>query len=152
MGRSCTAWAWAIVMVGCGGGTPMVVKSPEVESKPRPNWSANLGPYVDAMSACLEGREEPRGVAFVEPLTSGASGISTVDAYGSIENCAFQDGKVVWREQTTMHLGDVAEAGGAVFSLGARPPGGENGRLMVEVLNEGSTLGWMYWPAAEPRE
>ena len=133
-----------LVVAGCAS-HPLPVEKP-VERRARPNWSGNLGLYVDAMRACLETREAPRYVAFVEPLASGAAGISTVDAYGSVEHCAYHDGYVLRREPAPLSAADISDAHGALFSLGPAAPIVQVGVLLEEVLHEGATLGWLYFP------
>jgi hypothetical protein len=112
----------------------------------RPNWAANLGPHVDAMQRCLELREAPRYVAFVEPLPSGATGVTTVDAYGAVEHCAIDAGEIVRREPATISELDIATARGALFALGPAQPIVPVGRVLEEVVDSGSVLGWLYWP------
>lgn len=112
----------------------------------RPAWSASLPHHVDAMSQCLEGREAPRYVLYVDSLTSGATAVSTVDAYGVIENCAVADGKVVLRQPTDRSPSDLI--GLPLFSLGAQQPIVASGVLLEEVVANDLVVGWLYWPPA----
>jgi hypothetical protein len=137
-------------LAACARNTP-AVEHP-LPGRVRPNWAANLGPHMDAMQRCLELREAPRYVAFVDPLPSGATGVTTVDAYGSVEHCAVDAGEIVRREPATISELDISTAGGALFALGPEQPIVPVGRVLEEVLDGGSVLGWLYWPQALERE
>ena len=98
------------------------------------------------MAACLEGRETPRYVVHLEALPSGATGVTTIDAYGAVENCAHLDGKVVHREMNQLSPEELI--GLPVFSLGAQQPIVPAGIVLEEVLSEDLVVGWLYWPPA----
>lgn len=138
--------ALTVVLSGCAKALP--IPPPAAPSHVRPSWADLLTQHVDAISACLELREAPRYVVFVEPLPSGASGITTVDAFDAIEHCAYLDGHVVRRQPAEFRLRDVSEARGALFSLGATQPIVPAGATTEEVLERGQPFGWLYWPKA----
>jgi hypothetical protein len=123
-----------------------------VASRVRPSWVAGLSMHREAIAQCLEHREAPRYVAFVDPLPSGAVGVSTVDAFGSVEHCAVFEGRIVRREPAAMSAVDIADAGGALLSVGVRPPLVGTGRVSEEVLEQGATIGWLFWPSEQSGE
>jgi hypothetical protein len=137
-------FALMVGLSGCAKALPIPKQVPP--SHVRPSWADLLTQHVDAMTACLELREAPRYVVFVEPLTSGASGVTTVDAFDAIEHCAYLDGRVVRRQPAEFRLRDVSEAQEALFSLGSAQPIVPAGATTEEVLERGQPFGWLYWP------
>jgi hypothetical protein len=119
-----------------------------VNARMRPDWTTHLALQVDAMRACIELRESPHYVAFVDSLPSGATGVTTIDAYGAVEHCAYLDGEVVRREPTDVSGADIAEAGGVLFSLGPVMPVVPVGMVLEEVIEDDAVVGWLYWPGA----
>jgi hypothetical protein len=133
-----------LFVAACGRGA-IPVEAP-VSQRLRPDWTSQLAMQVPAMAACVELREAPRYVVFLDSLPSGATAVTTIDAYGEIEHCAWMDGAVVRREPTQLSPVDVADAGGAFFSLGPTMPVVAEGIVLEEVVEEGAVVGWLYWP------
>lgn len=127
------------------GAIPVEAK---VHQRLRPDWTSQLAMQVDAMRACIELREAPRYVVWLDSLPSGATAVTTLDAYGAVEHCAFMEGSVVRREPTQWNATDIADAGGVLFSLGATMPVVPTGIVLEEVVDDGAVVGWLYWPKA----
>jgi hypothetical protein len=119
-----------------------------VNQRLRPDWTSQLAMQVDAMRGCVELRESPRYVVFLDSLPSGATGVTTIDAYGAIEHCAWLQGAVVRREPTQWSAADIAEAGGVLFSVGPTMPVIPEGNVIEEVIDDGAVVGWLYWPGS----
>ena len=136
-----------VLFVGACARGAIPVEAP-VTRRLRPDWTSQLAMQVDAMRGCVELREAPRYVVFVDSLPSGATGVTTIDAYGDIEHCAWMDGSVVRREPTQMSAADVSDAGGVFFSLGPTMPVVPEGLVLEEVVDDGAVVGWLYWPKA----
>lgn len=115
-----------------------------IDDRYRPSWTSNLELHVDGARACLEGREEPRFVAHIEPLAT-AIGFTTVDAYGATQNCVYADGKVVRREPAGVRA--VELAGLPLFAVGSAQPALPVGVKLEEVLDQEQVVGWLFWPA-----
>lgn len=143
-------WLLLLTCAGCAKALP--VQAPRDMSPPRPQWASNLAAQTDAIHACLREREAPRYVVFVEPLKSGATGITTIDAYDAIEYCAYLDGRIVWREPAEFTLRDVSAVRGALFSPGDDAPRVPGGQRIEELLERGQRVGWLYWPELEDAE
>lgn len=145
-------WGSRVVLAAASASLLCACKSEQVHAEEpvaqhhRPAWSAAIPMNVPAMAACLEERETPRYVVHVEALPSGATGVTTIDAYGALENCAHHDGKVVHRE--SMALSPEELIGLPVFSLGAQQPVVPVGVVLEEVLSDDLVVGWLYWPRA----
>jgi len=135
-----------LVLGACARSIP--VEAP-VTQRPRPDWTSQLALQVDAMRACTELREAPRYVLFLDPLPSGATGVTTIDAFGAVEHCAYLNGEVVRREPTQLSGTDVAEAGGVFFSLGPTMPVVAPGNVLEEVVENEAVVGWLFWPKAQ---
>jgi hypothetical protein len=124
---------------------PVQVEAPKSkEERYRPSWTLNLMVHLDGARACLEGREEPRFVAHVEPLATGATGYSTVDAFGEVQNCAYSDGKVLRREAAAVRAADLV--GLPLFAVGPQQPVLPVGVKAEEVLDDDRVIGWLFWP------
>jgi hypothetical protein len=143
----------AMMLWGVGvGACAKTLPEPETATsalRVRPSWVANLRPYEDAMRTCLEGREAPRYVAFLDALPSGATAVTTVDAYGAVEHCAYYEGRVVRREPAPITAVDISAMGGALLSVGPEQPVVQVGLVLEEVVDGGRVLGWLYWPQPE---
>ena len=105
-----------LVLGACGRQVPAV--EPSARSPARPAWTLNLSVHVDAMSACLKGREEPHSVVFVAPLASGAVGVNTIDAYGSVDFCTYLEGRIVQREDAPFSAMDSRRFGRCFVRVG----------------------------------
>lgn len=116
------------------------------EERYRPSWTLNVPVHLDGACACLEGREEPRFVAHIEPLSSGAVGYTTVDAFGAVQHCAYAGGKVVRREQAAVRGAELV--GLPLLSVGAVQPVLSVGVKLEEVLDGDDVIGWLFWPPA----
>jgi hypothetical protein len=136
-----------LLLVGACARGPIPVEEP-TPLRLRPDWTSQLAMQDGALRACLELREAPRYVVFLDSLPSGATGVTTIDAYGAIEHCAFLDGEVVRREPTQLSGAEIADAGGVLFSLGPVMPVVPAGIVLEEVVDDGKVLGWLYWPKA----
>lgn len=132
-----------LMLCSCSKVAQLPIEPPR-EERYRPSWTATIAVHVDGVRACLDGRETPCYVAHIEPLASGAVGITTVDAYGSIQHCAYSDGKVLRREQADLAMGDLT--GLPLFSSGSATPVTPVGVVLEEVLHDELVLGWLYWP------
>jgi hypothetical protein len=130
---------------------PVPLKAPEPPSRVRPGWAEQLTPHVDAIAACLDLREPPRYVVFLDPLPSGASGVTTVDAFGAIEHCAYLDGRIARRQPADFAITEVGAVGGALFSLGPTRPILPADEALEEVVDHGRLLGWLFWPTGDER-
>lgn len=136
--------AGLLFLAACARGA-IPVESP-TSQRLRPDWTSQLALQVDAMRSCIELREAPRYVVFLDSLRSGATGVTTIDAYGKVEHCAWLDGVVVRREPTRLSAADVASSGGVLFSLGPTMPVVAEGVVLEEVVEDGAVVGWLYWP------
>lgn len=134
-----------MLCVGACSRGAVPVEAP-VSHRVRPDWTSQLAMQIPAMAACVELRESPRYVVFLDSLPSGATAVTTIDAYGAIEHCAWMEGAVVRREPTQLSLVDVADAGGVFFSLGPTMPVVAEGIVLEEVVEDGAVVGWLYWP------
>jgi len=121
------------------------VHEPVVE-RYRPAWATNIPAYIAGIRACMALREAPAYVAHVEPLVVGATGVTTIDAYGQLENCAWADGKVVRREPVDATTGDLE--GLPLFAVGPAQPVVGVGSVLEEVLEDEHVIGWLCWPHA----
>lgn len=140
---------WLFVVLACAScAKPIPVQKPEAATRVRPSWTDQVTQHVDAISACLERREAPRYVVFIEPLPSGAAGVTTIDAYEAVEHCAYLDGRIVRRQPVELGVRDIGEAGGVLLSLGPTQPVVPHGQVLEEVLERGKLIGWMFWPEA----
>lgn len=140
----------AMVAVGCAKSIQPAAAAAPTDERYRPSWTLNVGVHLLGAAACLDGREEPRFVAHVEPLATGAVGFTTVDAYGAVQNCAYADGKVLRREQAAVRGTDLV--GLPLFSVGPVQPVLPVGVKLEEVLDgEDHIVGWLFWPAASGR-
>jgi hypothetical protein len=149
-----SGWMWGAVGLLCAA---CARKLPEAEHAPtglhmRPTWVSSVGVHADAMRVCLAPLEAPSYVAFVDALSDGVTGVSTVDAYGAVQHCAVRDGRVVRREPAPLSARDISRAGGALLSIGVVPPIVPSGIVLEEVLDDGRTLGWLYWPSSDDAE
>lgn len=120
------------------------------EERYRPSWTTDIALHKDAIARCLEGRETPAYVLHIEPLSTGAEGVSTVDAYGAVENCACDSGRVIRRQ--TMREAASEYRGLPVFAPGIAQPVVPVGVLVEEVFDGSVTLGWLFWPPSAPVE
>lgn len=131
------------LLAGCAKAVQVEAVEPEEEHY-RPGWVADVALHTDGARACLDGRESPRFVAHVEPLSSGAVGFTTVDAYGEVQNCAYADGKVVRRQPSPLHASELA--GLPLFAEGPSQPVVPVGVKAEEVLDGDKLVGWLFWP------
>ena len=137
-----------LLLVGACARGAIPIEEPVKKHRERPDWTSQLGMQVDAMRACTAVLEAPRYVVFLDSLPSGATGVTTIDAYGGVEHCAYLDGEVVRREPTQLNGEEIADAGGVLFSLGPTMPIVPAGIVLEEVVEDGAVVGWLYWPKA----
>lgn len=149
-----TAILGMIVALGAACGstpTPPPQHAPEpLDDAYRPGWTAAISLHLDDIRLCLEGREPPTAVVHVQALASGATGITDVDGFGQVENCAVDRGHVVIREPTLLEPADLD--GLPLFSLGPSQPVVGFGVLLEQVTEKETLLGWLYWPRGDGKE
>lgn len=110
----------------------------------RPLWLQTIPADVDAMAHCLEPREAPRYVVLIVHAADASTAITTLDAYGALEHCVVQDGRVVLRQPSSEQI-DALE-GLPRFSLGPTRPRVPRGTALEEIAQAGASVGWLHWP------
>jgi hypothetical protein len=136
-----------VAMVACAAKqVPQETSAPR-PTRYRPTWTAMIPQHIDAIQTCLEPREAPRYVLFVDSLITGATGVTTINYAGAVEHCAYHDGRLVRREPAAPTAADFEKL--PLFSPGATQPSAPIGSVLEEVLDEdGVVVGWLFWPHA----
>jgi len=136
--------AGLLSLMGCADKAPAFRPPARVEARHRPPWLRSIAVDLDHMVRCLEGRESPSYVLLVYHDPSRVVGMTTVDAYGALEHCVVDKGRVALRVPTDDRPEDYE--GLPLFSLGERRPEFAEANVLEEVISEGHVLGWLYWP------
>jgi len=136
------------VIVGCASSPHAVRRPPEPTSDQyRPDWTAAVSLHISEIRACLADRQEPVAVVHLQDLATGATGVTAVDGFGALENCAAKDSAVLLRGPSAFRSEDLA--GLPLFALGPGVPRVATGVVLEEVTaneEEDVVLGWLYWP------
>jgi hypothetical protein len=138
-----------VALAACGARQAPQDTSPPAPRRTRywPAWTLTIPEHMHAIRACLETREEPRYVLFVDSLITGATGVTTINYAGAVEHCAYHDGRLVRREPAATSAADFEKL--PLFSPGAAQPSAPIGSVLEEVLDDdGVVIGWLFWPNA----
>ena len=135
------------VLAACAAKPLPSPAAPSAPTRYRPNWIATIAMHTDAIRACLEPREAPRYVLFIDSLITGATGVTTINYAGAVEHCAYKDGELVRREPAAPSVAAFEKL--PLFSPGVTKPFDLVGSVLEEVFDdEGVRIGWLYWPNA----
>jgi hypothetical protein len=138
----------AFVMAACAptaAKPPFVTMSARSEEVYRPDWTAGIPEQMDAIRACVLGRQPPVLIVHIESLPkSRTTGITSVDGFGAVENCKAQASRILKRWPKSLRPEDFV--GVPVFSLDTDRPSVAVGTVVEEVVHRGDLLGWLYWP------
>lgn len=144
---------WLSVVLGACAASPHVASTPREErvDRFRPEWTVAIPLHMDEVRACLEGRQPPVAVVHLQELATGDTGVTAVDGFGSLENCAARSTSAVMRGPSQFRPEDMD--GLPLFVPGTDVPHVPAGVVLEEVLaldGHDAVLGWLYWP--EPRQ
>lgn len=142
--RAGAVLAGLLPLMGCAHKAPAFRPPTRVEARHRPSWIRSIPVDLDYIVRCLDGREAPSYVLLVYHDPSRRVGMTTVDAYGALEHCVIDGGRVALRVPTDEVPEDYQ--GLPLFSLGEKRPEFAEANVLEEVISEGSVLGWLYWP------
>ncbi|MDB4986292.1 MAG: hypothetical protein JWN04_1470 [Myxococcaceae bacterium] len=143
----------ALLMVACRGApagpsATTFLAATAADAKPayRPAWTAGIQVHAAEIRACLRGRQPPTLVVHVQSLAvSGATGVTAIDGFGTVEHCSAEGSRVLLREPAKLQPADFA--GLPAFVLGSARPAVEGGKPLEEIVDDQQVVGWLYWPS-----